>query len=87
MDWLTILVMAVGLAMDCFAIALSEGLHRHTWSGRIWLMALLFGVFQGGMPLLSFAVGQWFTEFLSRFAPWIALGILGTIGGKMIYSA
>jgi len=47
-------------------------------------MALLFGVFQGGMPLIGYYAGTLFANFFSRFAPWIALGLLGFLGGKMI---
>ena len=50
-------------------------------------MALLFGVFHAGMPLIGYFAGSLFAAFFERFAPWIALGLLGFIGGKMIYDA
>jgi putative Mn2+ efflux pump MntP len=50
-------------------------------------MALLFGVFHAGMPLIGYFTGSFFTAFFERFAPWIALALLGFIGGKMIYDA
>ena len=51
------------------------------------LMALLFGVFHAGMPLIGYFTGSFFASFFERFAPWIALALLGFIGGKMIYDS
>jgi len=51
------------------------------------LMALLFGVFHAGMPLIGYFAGSFFASFFERFAPWIALLLLGFIGGKMIYDS
>ena len=50
-------------------------------------MALLFGVFHAGMPLIGYFAGSLFASFFERFAPWIALALLGFIGGKMIYDS
>ncbi len=50
-------------------------------------MAVLFGLFQGGMPLIGYFAGTMFASFFSRFAPWIALGLLVFIGGKMIWES
>ena len=91
MDLLTILLMAVGLAMDCFAVSVAQGLDtdikdRHN-QPKIMLMAFLFGLFQGGMPLIGYYAGSLFSDFFSRYAPWIALLILLFIGGKMIIEA
>ena len=48
------------------------------------LMAILFGIFQGGMPLIGYFAGTIFADFFHRFAPWIALALLSFLGGKMI---
>lgn len=89
MDILTIIVIAIGLAMDCFAVSIAQGLGtaQHAARPRYVLMALLFGLFQGGMPLIGYYAGSLFTDFFSRYAPWIALILLASIGGKMIYEA
>ena len=50
-------------------------------------MALRFGVFHAGMPLIGYFAGSLFAAFFERFAPWIALALLGFIGGKMIYDS
>jgi len=84
MDLISIILIGVGLAMDCFAVSTTKGLCQGRWCKQALLMAFLFGFFQGGMPLIGYYAGNLFSEFFSRFAPWIALGLLGFLGGKMI---
>ena len=91
MSLLTIIFLAIGLAMDCFAVSVCKGLASpHCYVPRYikpMLMALLFAVFHAGMPLIGYFTGSFFASFFERFAPWIALALLGFIGGKMIYDA
>ena len=91
MSLLTIIFLAIGLAMDCFAVSVCKGLASpHGYVPRYikpMLMALLFAVFHAGMPLIGYFTGSFFASFFERFAPWIALALLGFIGGKMIYDA
>ena len=91
MTILTIILLAIGLAMDCFAVSVCKGLTSpHGYVPRYikpMLMALLFGVFHAGMPLIGYFAGSLFASFFERFAPWIALVLLGFIGGKMIYDS
>ena len=91
MSILTIILLAIGLAMDCFAVSVCKGLtSHHGYVPRYikpMLMALLFGVFHAGMPLIGYFTGSFFASFFERFAPWIALALLGFIGGKMIYDS
>ncbi len=92
MDILSIILIAIGLAMDCFAVSIANGLRvdrRHLFAkpNRPFLMAVLFGVFQGGMPLIGYFAGTLFANFFSRFASWIALVLLSIIGGKMIWES
>lgn len=99
MDIFSIILIAIGLAMDCFAVSTTKGVvcgakhggdglcaSSHSWGGPV-LMAVLFGLFQGGMPLIGYFAGTMFASFFSRFAPWIALGLLVFIGGKMIWES
>lgn len=84
-----LLLIAIGLSMDCFAVSLTHGLSYDRSRKPFaqlgpWRMALLFGLFQGSMPLLGYAAGTLFADFIGRFAPWFALIILGFIGAKMI---
>ena len=54
---------------------------------KILLIALFFGVFQGVMPLIGYFAGTLFAEAVASIAPYVALVLLGFIGGKMIYEA
>ena len=86
MDLLTLILLSVGLAMDCLAVSLAKGLasRRNTQWGWALLMAVLFGLFQGGMPLAGYFAGVHWTAFFSRWSHWIALLLLGFIGGRMV---
>lgn len=85
MDIFSIILIGIGLAMDCFAVSITQGLQQGKWCNKAVIMAVLFGVFQGGMPLIGYGAGTVFAFFFKRFAPWIALLLLGWIGGKMIW--
>ena len=91
MSIFTIVLMDLGLAMDCFAVSVCKGLTSpHGYVPRYVkpiLMALLFGLFHASMPLIGYFAGSFFASFFERFAPWIALALLGFIGGKMIYDS
>ena len=88
MDLLTILIIAVGLAMDCLAVSVAQGLAvKPSERPRPLLMALLFGLFQGGMPLIGYFAGSLFAAFFDTYAPWIALALLAFIGGKMVWES
>ena len=91
MSILTIILLAIGLAMDCFAVSVCKGLTSpHGYVPRYikpMLMALLFGVFHAGMPLIGYFAGSLFASFFERFAPWITLALLSFLGGKMIYDS
>jgi putative Mn2+ efflux pump MntP len=88
MDLLTILIIAVGLAMDCLAVSIAQGLAvKPSERPRPLLMALLFGLFQGGMPLIGYFAGSLFAAFFDTYAPWIALALLAFIGGKMVWES
>ncbi|MDR0368859.1 MAG: manganese efflux pump [Bacteroidales bacterium] len=80
-----IVFLAIGLAMDCFAVSVTSGIatHRITFYQRL-KMALLFGLFQGVMPFVGFLAGKGFAEQIQRIDHWLAFFILGFIGGKMI---
>jgi len=86
MSLIEILLIAVGLAMDCFAVSIVCGLimKRLQW----WPMmriALLFGFFQALMPCIGWLLGTQCYDYICRFDHWIAFAILAVIGGKMIW--
>lgn len=86
MDLLSIILLAIGLAMDCFAVSIAQGM-QGTRPRPVIQMAVLFGLFQGGMPLIAYFVGGIFADFFTRWSHWIALLLLLFIGGKMLIEA
>lgn len=84
MDILSIVLIAIGLAMDCLAVSVTTGIQQGKWHNKVLLMAFLFGFFQGAMPLIGFFLGIGFTDWISHYDHWIALVLLSVIGGKMI---
>ena len=87
MDWLNIIIMAVGLAMDCCAVSAVQGLNQRQWHPRALLMAAIFGCFHMGMPVIGYFAGTLFVSFMQTYAPWIALALLGFLGVKMIWES
>jgi putative Mn2+ efflux pump MntP len=84
----TILLIAIGLAMDAFAVSMAHGMiiqNRRVATGLI--MAGSFGAFQAFMPVLGWLAGLSFIELISGFDHWVAFGLLAFIGGRMIYTA
>ncbi len=86
MDWLTLLLMAVGLAMDAFAVSISNGilLGRAT-PGQSCKIAGTFGLFQGIMPVIGHLVASTFAAQIVMIDHWIAFGLLTFIGSKMLW--
>lgn len=80
--------LAVGLSMDCAAVAAARGLSapRLGWRNVLW-MSGMFGGFQAFMPVLGFLLGASIGPMVERWDHWIAFALLGGIGGKMILEA
>lgn len=87
MDWINVIIMGIGLAMDCCAISVVQGLNQRQWHPRALLMAAIFGLFHMGMPIIGYYAGNLFVTFMQRYAPWIALALLGFLGAKMIWES
>ncbi len=82
------MLIAVGLSMDAFAVALCKGLGmRRVNYAHAVIIALFFGVFQGVMPLIGWFLGTQFARYITPVDHWIAFALLGYIGGKMIWDA
>ena len=74
--------------MDAFAVSICKGLSMPRINYKhAGVIALFFGVFQAGMPVIGWALGSQFASFVSSFAPWIAFVLLAFIGGKMLWDA
>jgi putative Mn2+ efflux pump MntP len=88
--WMTIaevLLIAVGLAMDAFAVSLGVGTKRFAESARPkFRLAWHFGLFQALMPVLGWLVGSAVAQLIAPFDHWIALGLLAFVGVRMIRS-
>ena len=80
-----ILIIAVGVSMDAFAVSICKGLSVRTLQPKhAALTALWFGGFQALMPLVGYYMGVSFADFVSSVDHWIAFILLGIIGGNMI---
>ena len=80
-----ILLLAVGLAMDAFAVSLGIGATKYANRPRpIFRLAFHFGLFQALMPILGWLAGTRVVNVVSGVAPWIALVLLTFVGGRMI---
>lgn len=83
-----LLLIAVGLSLDAFAVAIGKGLSMTRLNGgQAFVIAAFFGGFQALMPLLGWALGVQFEQFVSAVEGWIAFGLLAFIGAKMIWDA
>lgn len=83
------ILLGVGLAMDAFSVSLANGLHEPKMRARrMCLIAGVFAAFQALMPMTGWVcvhtIVQYFHAF-EKLIPWIALALLGFIGGKMLY--
>ena len=78
-------ILAVGLAMDAFAVAVCKGLSiRELKLRQALLVGLWFGVFQGLMPALGYLLGSAFSGLVQSVDHWVAFILLCIIGGNMI---
>jgi len=86
MDFITVILIAVALAMDSFSISITKGftINNITTIQSLWI-GVFFGFFQGIMPILGWISGVQLQSFVSKVAPWIAFILLLIIGLKMIY--
>lgn len=83
-----LVIIAVGLAMDAFAVAVCKGLNmRKLDIKQTALIALFFGGFQAGMPLIGWLIGSRFAHYIESIDHWVTFVLLGIIGGKMIWES
>jgi putative Mn2+ efflux pump MntP len=88
MPFLSILALAVGLAMDAAAVSAARGLATPVLRPRhLLLVGVFFGGFQGLMPLLGFLLGSALGPLVQAFDHWIAFVLLVGLGGKMLWEA
>ncbi|OHB62042.1 MAG: hypothetical protein A2167_03570 [Planctomycetes bacterium RBG_13_46_10] len=88
MTLITIIIIAVGLAMDTFAISIVSGaVYKELHIKHALRIAFFFGVFQAIMPLIGFLAGMSIKNYITSYDHWVAFGLLCAVGGKMIYES
>ena len=85
MDFVSVMLIALGLAMDAFAVALGVGTTRQDiWFRPGFRLSFHFGLFQFMMPILGWLGGATIVHFIASWDHWIAFALLAYVGGKMI---
>ena len=85
MDYISVICIAIGLAMDAFAVSVSNGATTKKLKLPYAIkLSLFFGGFQLLMPVIGWFVGKAGESFISQVDHWVAFVLLGFIGGKMI---
>ena len=85
MSYIEIILIAVGLSMDAFAVSVTLGLSVQKLSLKQYLLpGIYFGFFQALMPLLGYFAGTLFAAKIQEFEHWVAFGLLVIIGANMI---
>ncbi len=88
MDFVTIFLIALGLAMDAVAVSVSLGLTIRSLKIHNGLViSLFFGLFQMIMPLVGWSAGWFLKDYITGIDHWIAFGLLVIIGSRMIYES
>lgn len=82
----SLILLAFGLAADAFAVAIGQGAAATARPLRTALaVGLAFGAAQAIAPLIGWSLGYWFASLIESFDHWIAFGLLGLVGAKMIW--
>jgi len=85
MNFIALIFTAFALSMDAFAVSITKGITiKNLKKSTAVKMALAFGLFQGGMPLLGWILGFSFKDYIEAIDHWIAFIVLGFIGFNMI---
>ena len=88
MALITIVIIAVGLAMDAFAVSIVSGsAYKQLKVEHALRIAIFFGGFQAFMPLIGFLAGLSVKEYIVDYDHWVAFGLLSAVGSRMIYES
>ena len=83
-----LVLLAIGLSMDAFAVSICKGLGMKKINLKVAVvLGLFFGGFQAGMPVIGWALGSQFMGIIGPIDHWIAFILLAFIGGKMLWEA
>ena len=87
-DLLSILLIALGLSADCFAVALSGSITMKNLSlAQVGRVSSSFGFFQFLMPVVGWFAGQILVNAIASYDHWIAFALLAFVGGKMLWES
>ena len=88
MDFVSILLIAIGLGVDALSVAVATGvLLGRPSRAAVLRMSFSFGFFQFMMPLIGWSAGRTVSRLIESFDHWVAFGLLLFVGGKMIFEA
>ena len=88
MNLLELLLIAIGLSMDAFAVAICAGLTmKKATVKKAMIVGLYFGIFQAVMPLMGYYAATWFADKIISYDHWIAFVLLCFLGGRMIFES
>lgn len=88
MAWLNLLAIAVALAADAFAVALTAGLALTRLTRRhVFRLAFHFGLFQALMPTIGWSMGKAVHVLIAAIDHWLAFALLLLVGGRMVWNA
>ncbi len=88
LDLASLLLIAIGLSADCFAVALGVSVSAGSPSSRrMFRTALAFGAAQTLMTTIGWAVGSTVVDFIASYDHWVAFGLLAVIGGRMLWES
>jgi len=86
MNLTLVLIVAISLAMDAFAVSVGLGIKHPNYRMRYaFKVAVMFGLFQAVMPVLGWLLGDQFKTIISTYDHWVVFALLALIGIKMIY--
>ena len=85
MSLFELFLLAIGLSMDAFAVAICKGLSMQQFNQKhAAIIALYFGAFQALMPAIGYLLGSRFQQSITAYDHWIAFILLALIGGNMV---
>jgi putative Mn2+ efflux pump MntP len=88
LSWLSLLGLALGLAMDAFAVAVATGMTiRAVTSRHVFRLAFHFGLFQFLMPIVGWLAGSQLAGHIGKYNHWLAFALLAYVGGVMLWEA
>lgn len=88
LDFVTILLIALGLSADCFAIAVGGSISIKSFStGQMLRTSLAFGLSQALMPVFGWLAGRTVVDLIAAYDHWVAFTLLGAVGGRMIWES